>query len=65
MHVYCLSLGLHKQFLPIKTIKQIKSDLHFLHRVGIADCQSADRLGMGVELLTSATEVHIFDHVRS
>ncbi|CAM9155301.1 unnamed protein product [Ascophyllum nodosum] len=53
-------LTLHKNFFPIKALRDINHDQVF--RVGLVDAQRMDRLGAAVSLLRNASEVVVVDH---
>ena len=55
-------LGLHKHLFPIRSLKSLPKDLSKLHRLGLVDAQSRDRVGPAEILIGNADRVVIVDH---
>lgn len=55
-------LGLHKHLFPIRSLRSLPKDLSKLHRLGLVDAQSRDRIGPAEILIGEADRVTIVDH---
>ncbi|EWM29703.1 polynucleotide adenylyltransferase region [Nannochloropsis gaditana] len=53
-------LALHSVLFPLRALGTI--DPSHVHKLGVVDASTKDRLGAGQGLLASAREVHVFDH---
>jgi|AntRauTorckE5430_2_1112549.scaffolds.fasta_scaffold02953_2 hypothetical protein len=55
-------LGLHKHLFPIRSLRSLPADLSALHRLGLVDAQTRDRVGPAEHLISFADRVTIVDH---
>lgn len=55
-------LSLHKHLFPIRSLKSLPNDLSKLHRLGLVDAQTRDRVGPAEILIGHADRVTIVDH---
>ena len=55
-------LALHKHLFPIRSLRSLPNDLSKLHRLGLVDAQSRDRVGPAEILIQYADRVTIVDH---
>lgn len=53
-------LALHSVLFPIRPLASL--DPAHIDKLGVVDASTKDRLGAGQSLLTTAKEVHVFDH---